>query len=180
MHIAFDFTKDFMNKKIGLCLHRICGLWQTPWFILSFLYLWKFTELWNFVLVLFCQLDENHNRNFQVVLLCCNNLFVSLFFEEKRLRQSFLIFLFSCNIFFVYFFDLKKLWGKLFANFLGLKFDCLVQELLGDWTSIRAFYPKFQRFWMRRRKRKIVNLKGGLKIYLVVLNFENGWEEKEG
>jgi len=27
---------------------------------------------------------------------------------------------------------------------------------------------------MRRRKRKIVNLKGGLKIDLVVLNFENG------
>jgi hypothetical protein len=32
---------------------------------------------------------------------------------------------------------------------------------------------------MRRKKRKIVNLKGGLKIDLVVLNFENEWKEKE-
>jgi hypothetical protein len=39
--------------------------------------------------------------------------------------------LFSCNIFFVYFFDLEKLGGTLFANFLGLNLIVLFKNSLG-------------------------------------------------
>ncbi len=154
MHIAFNFTKDLMSQEnwFNLCLHKICGLWQMPWFILSFFCLWKFVKLWNFVLVLFCQLDES--RNYSFVLMCCNILFVSSFFEEKRLKWNLLIFLFPCNIFLFLFFDLEKLGGNLFANFLGLNLIVLFMNSLGIELPLQPFTQSFKGFeWEEERGR---------------------------
>jgi len=78
--------------------------------------------------------------------MCCNILFVSLFFEEKRLKQSFLIFLFSCNNFFVFLFDLEKLGGNLFAIFLGLNSIVLFKNSLGIELPLGPFTQSFKGF----------------------------------
>jgi hypothetical protein len=71
-------------------------------------------------------------------------LFVSLFFEEKRLKRSFLILFISCNIYFVYFFDLEKFGGNLSAIFLGLNLIVLFKNSLGIELPLRPFTQSFK------------------------------------
>jgi hypothetical protein len=87
-------------------------------------------------------LDENHNHSVQVVLLCCNTLFVSLFFLGKKIEAKFLDFL----IFLQHFFDFKKLGGNLFAIFLGLNLIVLFKNSLQIELPLGPFTQSFKGF----------------------------------
>ncbi len=70
-------------KKISLCLHKICGLWQTPSFILSF---FIYESLWNCkVLFWFCFV---HWMRIAIVVCklrwCVAILCLFLFFFRKK------------------------------------------------------------------------------------------------
>jgi hypothetical protein len=142
-------------NKISLCLHKICGLWQVPWFCFSFFIFWNLVELWNCVLVLFCQFSRKFIL--WLVLFCCNIiLFVLL--NLGRLEGSlfwfflcFLRFLFCYNIPFVCFLEFKKLEG-LFLKSLSSFPLCYLFISITLWGIEPHLRPRLWD-WMENKRR---------------------------
>lgn len=140
-------------KKIDLCLHKICGLWQMPWFILSFFYLWTFSGIvkfcFGFVLSIGWELQSYFSS-------CVNVLqyFVCFFiFWGKKIETKFFDFLVLQRFFcFLFFFNLEKLGGNLFAIFLGLNLIILFKNSLGIELPLGPFTQSFKGFEWEEKK----------------------------
>lgn len=141
-----DFTKYFMNNKkiVYVCTSFVvCD--KCPWFCFSFLNFWKLVELWNCVLVLFCQISRKFILWF--FLFCCNIiLFVLL--NQNSLEGSlfwfflcFLSFLFCYDILFPCFLEFKKLEGlflKILFSFPLCYWFIDLNNPMTNWTSLEA------------------------------------------